>query len=388
MNVLVVDDERSIREGIKRTLDNAFPQMNIMTAPSCQEAVVLLLNERIHILLLDIMMPAMNGLELLAALRESRRSTKVVIISAHSKFSFAQEALRLGVKDYMVKPVGKDRLIEIVSMLESEWEEDMRQLSEKDLVHLNLNYLREAVFRRWVQGLDIGRFDVSRFVESHPRFHLVFVQLDVHEDVSLKHFVVENVLSEWFGMNGKGFVVSLEGNSLLGVETLREDEAVSLFEEGARTHLDQCLKVPYQMVVSRVLTDFEAIPGELKKLREFGFSIPNQDIPAGKGDETIEIALQYIRSHFQETLSLEKIASIVYLNPVYFSQLFKQKTGTGYKDYVIKLRMERAKELLANRNLRVTDVAKLVGYDDLRHFTQVFRKKYNITPTEYRLELI
>lgn len=152
MNILVVDDERSIRDGFKRTLDKAYPHMNVMTAESCQEAIIVLLSERIHILLLDIMMPAMDGLELLAALRESHLSTKVVIISAHSKFAYAQEALRLGVKDYVVKPVGKEPLIKIISMLENEWIEEMRDLSEKDLIHLNLNYLRRPYFAAGYEG--------------------------------------------------------------------------------------------------------------------------------------------------------------------------------------------------------------------------------------------
>lgn len=211
--------------------------------------------------------------------------------------------------------------------------------------------------------------------------------METNQDISLKHFVIENVLSEWFEMNGNGFIVSLEGNILVGVVTLREDTGICSFEEGARKHLDQCLKVPYQMVVSRLLTDFHSIPDEIKNLQLTGFSALKKDVPASKNDETITIALQYIRGHFQDTLSLEKVASIVYLNPIYFSQLFKQKTGIGYKDYVTQLRMERAKELLANRGLRVTDVARLVGYDDLRHFTQVFRKNYHCTPTEYRNEL-
>ncbi|WP_248927591.1 response regulator [Paenibacillus hamazuiensis] len=384
MNVLVVDDERSIREGIKRTLAGAFPHMHVATVASSQEAVSLLLNERIHILLLDIMMPGMNGLELLASLRESRRGTKVVIVSAHSKFSYAQEALRLGARDYVVKPVGKERLIDVVAMLEREWQDDMRQLSQKDWLKLNLSYLREAVFRRWIQGLDIGSFDLSRLAEKHLRFHLFCIELETKQDMSLKNFVVENVLSEWIEMNGSGFVVSLEANRLIGVATLRDGADIFAVEKGARTHLDRCLRDPYRMVVSRELTDFYAIPDEIPKLLSSGVAVMEPHVPASKGDETIQIALQYIRTHFHDNLSLEKVASIVYLNPIYFSQLFKQKTGTGYKDYVIQLRMERAKELLMSRDLRVADVAKLVGYDDIRHFTQVFRKKYNMTPTEYR----
>ncbi|OXM85580.1 response regulator [Paenibacillus rigui] len=389
MNILVVDDEKSIREGMKRTLNQTFPHFQVMTVHSCQDAILLLLNERIHVLLLDIRMPGMNGLELLAALQRSHRGTKVVIISAHSKFAYAQEALRLGVKDYLVKPVGKEQLIRTMSLLEQEWADDMQQLSEKDWIHLNLNYLREAVFRRWVQGLDIGRFDVSRLAEKHPYFHLVFVQLEGKQDISLHHFVVENVLTEWFAMNGQGFIVSLEGNRVLGVVTLREEveAACADFERGARAHLERCLNEPYQFVMSRRLTDFHAIPQEVNALLHGGAALVQQELPARKNDDAVEIALQYIAAHFQENLSLEKIASIVYLNPVYFSQLFKHKLGIGYKEYVTQLRMERAQELLANRALRITDVAKLVGYDDLRHFTQVFRKKFQVTPSDYRLEL-
>ncbi|TVY06994.1 response regulator transcription factor [Paenibacillus cremeus] len=388
MNILVVDDEKSIREGIKRTLNHAFPRIHVLMVQSCQEAAAVLLNERIDAVLLDIMMPGMNGLELLASLRESHRGMKVVIISAHSKFTYAQEALRLGARDYVLKPVGKDRLIGIMSELEREWQEEQRQLTEKDRLDLNLNYLREAVFRRWVQGLDIGSFDLSRLAQNHPRFHLIRVQFDGGQDLTLSNFVVENVLSEWIGLNGCGFVVSLETNLLIGVVTLREECSCRFveFETGARGHLDRCLNVPYTMTISCASDNFYSIPDRIRKLKSPGTDMTEQPLPASRGDETIQLAMQYIRAHFRDNLSLEKVASIVYLNPVYFSQLFKQKTGIGYKEYVIQLRMERATELLSNRTLRVVDVARLVGYDDLRHFTQVFRKKYNRTPTEYRLE--
>ena len=104
-----------------------------------------------------------------------------------------------------------------------------------------------------------------------------------------------------------------------------------------------------------------------------------------RGNDTIiEIALHYIRAHYQAELSLEKVASVVFLNPVYFSQLFKQKTGQGFKEYVIHLRMEQAKQMLLDPRMKLADIARRVGYMDVRHFTQVFRKKYEMTPTAYR----
>jgi len=59
--------------------------------------------------------------------------------------------------------------------------------------------------------------------------------------------------------------------------------------------------------------------------------------------------------------------------------------GTGYKEFVIQLRLEQAKRLLRESELRITDIAGEVGYQDMRHFTQVFRKTVMMTPSEYRL---
>jgi two-component system response regulator YesN len=101
-------------------------------------------------------------------------------------------------------------------------------------------------------------------------------------------------------------------------------------------------------------------------------------------DKAVEVALHYIKTHFHEDLSLEKVASFVFLNPVYFSQLFKQKVGQGYKEYVIQLRMEHAKKLLQNPHIKLSDIAERIGYQDMRHFTQVFRKKFMVTPSEFR----
>lgn len=64
--------------------------------------------------------------------------------------------------------------------------------------------------------------------------------------------------------------------------------------------------------------------------------------------------------------------------------MFKQKTGSGFKEYVISLRMEKAMELLKHTQLKLIDIAEKVGYQDVKHFTQVFRKRTNMTPTEYR----
>lgn len=100
-------------------------------------------------------------------------------------------------------------------------------------------------------------------------------------------------------------------------------------------------------------------------------------------DLTITRATEYIRNHLSEPLSLEDVAGEVYLAPTYFSGYFKTKTGSNFKDYLLKLRIERAIELL-RRNLKVQDIALQCGYSDVKHFCKVFKKSTGVTPSEFR----
>ncbi|MCR8645172.1 response regulator [Paenibacillus sp. N1-5-1-14] len=384
MNILVVDDEKVIREGVKRTIQQAFTHMQVYTAGSAEEALDVFRNESIQLVFLDIMMPGVSGLELMSAMRKTHHAIKWVVISAYSDFKFAQEALRLGALDYILKPIGKEKLREVISTIEYELESVKAKASDTGILDHHLKYMREAVFQRWIHGLDIGRYDISKLQKSFTSFHLIFVRIGSKvQELNVKHFIIENVLTELVETRGHGFVASFDRNSLLGVVAVQEGVTIRQFEEEIREHLGKYLKVPYELLTSPLLWDFEAIPSEVRKFQQGEVSSINY-LSMGKNEDMIDIAVQYIKNNFQENLSLEKVASVVYLNPIYFSQLFKQKTGIGYKDYVIQLRLEQAKRLLANPNLKITDVAGQIGYHDIRHFTQVFRKKYQITPSQFR----
>ncbi|WP_364147334.1 response regulator [Paenibacillus sp. LPE1-1-1.1] len=382
---MVVDDEKAIREGIKRTIDREFPEIDVSTAASAADALHILLHKQIHAVFLDILMPGMNGLELLKHVGPTYSNMIWIVVSAHSEFRFAQEAMRLGARDYILKPIGKDQIIAATTVLLSEWNEKKRQESDHALLELNLKYLREAVFRRWIKGLDIGHFDLTALKERHDRFYLLGIKLENDRELSLKNFVAENIMSEYIGMSGSGFIVTVDGDFLAGVVTLNNNMTPERFQSEAITHLDRCLKVPYQFYMSSLLTDFYSIPSEIRKLQ----SVSDHQVEDASfvSNNVIDTAVQYIHGNFHENLSLELVASVIYLNPVYFSKLFKQTIGIGFKEYVTQLRMERAAELLADPKLTVTKIGEMIGYPDVRHFTQVFRKKYNCSPGQYRAEI-
>jgi two-component system response regulator YesN len=383
MNILVVDDEEVIRSGIERTIRKGFPQHRIMTAGSPEEAVELLQTLPIDLVLTDVLMPGMTGLELIEISRGRHSHIKWVVISAYSEFAYAQEAVRLGAKDYLLKPIGKDKLIAKIQELESEIARENERNKEEQLLGRNLRFLREAIFARWASDLDLGGIDLAPFVGNHPYFHLIMLRLDSETDLRLEHFIVENVMSELIDSSGEGFVASIDSKSLLGLVTLREEGGLGRLIEQLRSHLKRYLKIPFQVVHSDRITELDAVPEQVKRMHKSSESQVYDHYASG-GEKAVEVAIQYIQSHLSAELTLEKVASVVYLNPVYFSQLFKQKTGGGFKEYVTQLRLDRAMELLRQSELKIGEIAERVGYPDVRHFSQIFRKKAGCTPSEYR----
>lgn len=95
-------------------------------------------------------------------------------------------------------------------------------------------------------------------------------------------------------------------------------------------------------------------------------------------------AKEYIREHTSEELSLGQVARAVNTSASYFCRLFKKATGINYSQYLSRVRLEKAKQLLVNRNLRVSEVAFQVGFQSLTHFNRVFKKLLGQSPTEYR----
>ena len=101
----------------------------------------------------------------------------------------------------------------------------------------------------------------------------------------------------------------------------------------------------------------------------------------------ISRAKRYIEEHHREDLSLGQVAASVHTSLFYFCKLFKRHTGVSFTEYVSRLRTEKAKKLLLNPNLRVSEIAYEVGFQSLTHFNRVFKRVLHESPTEYRTRL-
>jgi two-component system response regulator YesN len=92
----------------------------------------------------------------------------------------------------------------------------------------------------------------------------------------------------------------------------------------------------------------------------------------------------YIEENYNQDVNLNSLSRLVYLNPIYLSSMFKQETGVSITDYIIEVRLKKAKELLADTPMFIGEIASAVGYKDTRYFSKLFLKHVGIKPTEYR----
>jgi|SRR5690625_142002 len=92
----------------------------------------------------------------------------------------------------------------------------------------------------------------------------------------------------------------------------------------------------------------------------------------------------YVRCHLEEKISLKDIAEFVHLNPSYFSRMFKKETGEGFIEYVTRMKMEKAKELLDNTTKSVEQIAIELSFDSKSYFLKTFKKQIGMSPNAYK----
>ncbi|WP_165452413.1 response regulator [Paenibacillus thalictri] len=98
----------------------------------------------------------------------------------------------------------------------------------------------------------------------------------------------------------------------------------------------------------------------------------------------IEKAKQLIDTHFAENITMAGTAEVLSVHPVWLSQLFKRECGINFVDYLADVRIEQAKRLLRDSDLKIYEIVRKIGYQDLQHFGQIFKKKTGVSPKEYR----
>jgi two-component system, response regulator YesN len=261
-SLLIVEDEATIREGLMDMIDWHHYDIEVLTP--CKDGLEgyhAFMNQKPDILLTDIKMPKMNGIELLKKIKETENNFEAILLSGYGEFSYAKEGIRLGALDYLLKPCIPDEILHSVLKAKTKLE--------------NVKVLEKTLH------------DLKRSVEEieHSKQN-------------------SNVINE-------------------------EIQA----------------KVPVH--------------------------------------KTVRSAVDIIQLKYNQNITLDLLAKEVFVSTAYLSSLFKQELGINFLDYLHKYRINEAKKLLKD-GLKVYAVAKMVGYQDERHFSTTFKKWTGITPSDFQ----
>ena len=183
-----------------------------------------------------------------------------------------------------------------------------------------------------------------------------------------------------------GYVFFSQGSNLEIVKS-RSLELCSLLSraaiEGGATS-DSILKVNNQLLtVIPTLSNMDALCYKLQEAIDAFTDCMFEHVPT-KNSEIIKKAIKYISKNYANDLTLELVANHVHLNPTYFSTLFKQSTGSSFKEYLNMVRVEESKRLLANTDYSLIDIAIATGFEDQSYFTKVFKRYTGLTPKQFR----
>lgn len=131
MKTVIVEDEIRIREGICKLLGKMFPEIEIVgSAGNGQEGLLCIETSQPDLVITDIKMPLMDGLDMLTRMQEHGLFPKVIVLTAYSEFSYAQQAVRLGVNDYLIKPIVVQEFVQTIRKIQNLCEQEQKRIPE------------------------------------------------------------------------------------------------------------------------------------------------------------------------------------------------------------------------------------------------------------------
>ncbi|WP_378107390.1 response regulator [Cohnella cellulosilytica] len=401
IKLMIVEDEWLVREGLKSTIPWEELRCEIVAeADSGGAALPLLEKTKPDIILTDIRMPGMDGLEMAQQAVRLLPEVEIVFLTGFDEFAYAQRALKIGSADYVLKPTNPDELMQVVRRVSDKVRKRRagnqveRLLSQTrfrdsgtivagklfyDLLMDSAGDKERELFREILgeQAAGQGAYRVailepdrrSRGTEEEKRMAAAEDRLYETE------FTFARVRDKLAVLLGEGAPQEEWPSLVAALASSLGDAGLQAAWSEPRHSLDE-LSSAYEEAERKLAAQAGAAPSPAARLTE----LPNIELLKSELRQTI----RYIEEHYQEDISLQEVAGSIPMSESNYSRLFKKQTGVSFVEYLTQLRMEKAKELLLRPDEKVYEIALAVGYQDSRYFSQIFRKYTGDTPSEYR----
>jgi len=440
-SLLIVDDEPLICKGLTKLLASSGLSIDhIYVAYNAYEALDYLRMEEIDLLVTDIQLGAMNGIELMHEAKLIKPWVQTIIVSAHESFQYAQLALKLGAKDYLIKPLNSEQFLDSVrnvllkmnkpaaaadAVLSGLREQFSMEEPAPEKNALLGKLLENSGDQDAVLEILAQRHGISLY-SSH--FSIITLNLNLPaaikgqrisaKDNGLLQYAAMNIANELMGgeWNHAAFYSGHQEVTVMiqweekRAEEMNGDKINQLDMIGRSLHFNihKYLGLSCTVGISQILKGTEYLATLSEQARrallrhadhpdhyvfyygDFDWSRyaaqePTADELNAQHNVIVDRAKSYIDENYaQKGLTLHEVAQRNHVSPNYLSYLFKKKTGCNLWEYVIKLRMEESRRLLTTTDLRRYEISEQVGYESPEHFSKIFKKYFGISPSELK----
>ncbi len=317
----------------------------------------------------------------------------MIVISGYDDFQYAQEAIRLQVEDYILKPVNPDNLIHILQGVKNDLERREKQEAYLEQaskqIKKNHSQLKERFFFDWIH---------NRLQPNEIQSQLEFLQLPTavpkqlvllkwsndqvnydllsNQDRKIYLSAIENIAEEILADTVN--VIIHDSSQWLQIfvwEDVTKEIAVPI-EEAVKLYLNQTVYTGMVRVedgdYQHLIVAYERCKNEINNYIHLS--------------PIVKQALTIMRRNYcRSDLTLELVAENLHVSTVYLSKMIKQELGQSYVQIVANMRIRRAKELLKDSDLNIRDIAEKVGFDSQHYFSTAFKKKEGVSPKQYKM---
>ncbi|TBL80616.1 response regulator transcription factor [Paenibacillus thalictri] len=402
--IVIVEDNQITKMGLCENIAWHEHGIEVLAAvDNGEEALELFERQAPDVVISDIVMPLMDGLEMAEHIRISHPDTGIVFLSAHDDFEFARKAIRLGAADYVTKPIDYGYLLDVVKKLLK------RRNERRDHGGGGLpgSYMQEqgdgtGITGEWSRGgerpvlaagsIGYGGGDAADYAAG-PAIGPASSVAQIAELPAR----FEEELPKLIRAGNEAAAVALLGelDAILRASSSHLDYTLSVFFE----LLCKCIRIVAELGVDREAA-FPPRPELFQQLRQAaaenklqswlehmakrlcaeiaGLGVPNSR-------QLVQQAVEWVQSSYaREDLGLNLIAREIGLSPSYLSSMFKKEMKQNLSEYIVKLRIEKAQEHLRHTDLKMYEVALKVGFSNPYYFSACFKNHTGMTPNEYK----
>lgn len=436
MKVLLVDDEIFTIRMLQSLIHWKELGLEITgCAQDGQEAYEKTVRENPDIIISDIRMPGMSGLELLKKVKQYNGGIRVILMSAYADFSYVQEGMKSGCCDYILKPVDEGELETSLRkvVLEIQGQKEQEKVISKSVEQLDK--IRLYQYMKTGHGKNKLKKPGQPYPVKFQRYSVFLMQIDpdtIDEYNASRNIemgeegYVTRILEQILSLRTRNFMVFdyEEGCWTILLEELegaKREETAEILIENMRADMGIQMNICFSSV-GRGMEELPSLFEEVKNLSKYRFYVGEEAIlgcgynckkeeiqelceigtEKDKADRSgnqesgllseqvasystpVRESLALIEERYNENLSLEEICEKIAVSKTYFCYLFKRETGMSLWNYLTFVRLNHARELLETTELKNYEIAFQVGYENPSYFSRLFKKYEGVTPNEYR----